>query len=276
MNSEFANNRVAAEIGESPKITWLVCAHFSSNQLKDALQSCLDQTFSDFELVVVANGPNAHQVVASVLDWYGIDPRVKIFSTPICHLNFSLSLGLHYAKGEFIARMDADDIAYRTRLEKQFYSFLSNPNLVVLGTAYDLIDADGVVLDTIYPHQKDREIRKELLFRNPICHPSVMMRKQALLDVGGYLGGLQSEDYDLWLRLSSDPLNKFANLSDVCMAYRVTGGEARGSRLAYASQGGSQFGKFLLGHGLKWIIAAGFSWGKVIRFRLRKWFRLVK
>jgi glycosyltransferase involved in cell wall biosynthesis len=270
MNIEFASNGTAPKIDKSPKVSWLLCAHLSSNQLKEALQSCLDQTFSDFELVVVANGPKAYEVVTSVNEWFGADPRVRIISTPIRHLTFSLSLGIHYAKGEFIARMDADDVAYRARLETQFQFFLSNPSLVVVGTAYDLIDADGMVLDTIHPLQKDSEIRKELLFRNPICHPSVMMRKQILLDIGGYLGGLQAEDYDLWLRLSSNPLNKFANLSDVCMAYRITGAEARGSRLAYASQGASQFRFFLMGYGLKWIIAATISFGKVVRIRLRK------
>jgi glycosyltransferase involved in cell wall biosynthesis len=277
MASEFMNiasiNHTPLNVsGQSPKVTWLVCAHFSSIQLKEALQSCLDQTFSDFELVVVANGLYAHEVVASVKEWYGADPRVNIFSTPISHLTFSLSLGVHYAKGEFIARMDADDIAYRTRLEKQYQYFLSDPNLVVLGTAYDLINPDGVVLNTVYPPQQDSDIRKELLFRNPICHPSVMLRKQRILNVGGYLGGLQAEDYDLWVRLSADPKNKFANLSDVCMGYRVTGGEARGSILAYASQGASQFGYFLMGHGLQWFIAAGISFGKVARIRLRQWF----
>ena len=247
-----------------------------SMQLKDALQSCIYQTFYDFELLVIANGGKANEVVSSAREWFGTDSRVRIISTPIQHFTFSLSLGIHYAKGQFIARMDADDIAYSFRLEKQYQFFENNPDLVILGTAYDLIDLDGLVVGTIYPPQSDRKIHQELLFRNPICHPSMMMRKQVLLDAGGYLGVLQAEDYDLWLRLSSNPRNRFANLSDVCMAYRNNGAEARGSRLAYASQGASQFGYFLMGRGWQWIFAAGISLAKVLRIRFRKLLGLVR
>jgi len=260
----------------NPKVTWLVCAHFSSNALKVALQSCLDQTFPDFELLVVANGAKAHEVVASVEEWFDSDPRVRILSTPICHLTFSLSLGAHYARGEFIARMDADDIAYSDRLDKQYEFFVAHPEVVVLGTAYDVIDVDGFVVKTIYPPQLNRDIKRMMLFGNPICHPSVMIRREVLLNAGGYLGGLQAEDYDLWLRLSADLKFNFANLSDVCMGYRALGTDARGSRLAYASQGSAQFRHFLLGYGLRWMFASGISYGKVIRFKLQKLLELDK
>ena len=276
MSLPSANDQTLTNGCQIPKVSWLVCAHFSSMQLKDALQSCLNQTFSDFELLVIANGGKANEVVSSAREWFGTDSRVRIISTPIQHFTFSLSLGIHYAKGQFIARMDADDIVYSFRLEKQYQFFENNPDLVILGTAYDLIDLDGLVVGTIYPPQSDRKIHQELLFRNPICHPSMMMRKQVLLDAGGYLGVLQAEDYDLWLRLSSNPRNRFANLSDVCMAYRNNGAEARGSRLAYASQGASQFGYFLMGRGWQWIFAAGISLAKVLRIRFRKLLGLVR
>ncbi len=265
MTIAHVNDKVATEAAGSPKISWLVCAHHSNLQLKVALQSCLDQTFTDFELIVVANGVSASKVVASVAEWYGSDSRVKIFSTPICHLTFSLSLGVHFAKGEFIARMDADDIAYSTRLEKQYQFFINHPDSTVLGSAFDLIDEDGLVQKTIFPPTGDEQIRNALIYKNPICHPTAMIRKQALIEAGGYLGGLQAEDYDLWLRLSANPNNRFANLKDVCVGYRITGGEARGSRLSYSSQGSSQFRHFLMGYGSKWLIASFITLIKIIR-----------
>lgn len=269
MTINNVNKEVTNKTARNPKISWLVCANHSNTQLKVALQSCLDQTYTDFELIVVANGLNANKVVASVVEWFETDTRVKTISTPICHLTFSLSLGIHFSKGEFIARMDADDIAYSNRLEKQIHFFINNPEVTVLGTAYDLIDENGLVKKTIFPPTGDKQIRNALIYKNPICHPTVMFRKQTLVEAGGYLGGLQAEDYDLWLRLSDDHKIRFANLKNVCVGYRNTGGEARGSRLSYSSQGSSQIRHFLMGCGSKWLFAAILTFLKIMKLSIR-------
>lgn len=245
-----------SDIG-APAVSWLLCTHVADEQVRLSVQSCLDQTFVDFELLVITNGPAADQVAAVVVGWFGSDTRVRVLTTQVRHLIFSLSLGLHHARAEFIARMDSDDLSKPYRLERQVAFMQQHPELAVLGTAYEIIDAAGLPIEKVSLPTTDLEIRKALIKGNPFCHPSVMFRRQVVLDAGGYLGGLHAEDYDLWIRLSNDPVNKFANLPDVCLGYRSVGvGCARRSRSAYASMASAQFRNFINGQGLLWAFAA--------------------
>ncbi len=248
---------VNESISDVPAVSWLLCAHVADEQLRLALQSCMDQTFTDYELVIVVNGPSAENVAVAVRTWVGSDPRVRIFTTEVRHLIFSLSLGLHYARAELVARMDSDDLSKRDRLGRQVAFMREHPEVAVLGSAYEIIDAEGRPLQKVQPPTSDIEIRRALLRGNPLCHPSVMFRRKVVLDAGGYLGGLHAEDYDLWVRLSNDPVNQFANLPEICLGYRSVGvGVARRSRSAYASMAAAQFRNFINGQGLRWAFAA--------------------
>lgn len=243
-----------------PAVSWLLCTHVANEQLRLAVQSCLQQSFTDLELLLVVNGPSAEQVTQVCSDWFAADSRVRIFTTGIRHLAFSLSLGLHHARGELVARMDSDDVSASHRLAHQVAFMRDHPEIAVLGSAYDIIDAGGSVLKTIQLPRSDAAIRRALLWGNPLCHPSVMMRRQVALDAGGYLGGLHAEDYDLWLRLAANPSIQFANLEVVCLGYRSAGvGVARRARSGYASMASAQFRHFVNGFGLRWLLAAMFS-----------------
>lgn len=240
-----------------PTVTWLMCTHVSDDQLQAAIESCLAQTFTDFELIVVANGDAASAIAADVNKWFGSDPRVRVLTTEVRHLNFSLTFGLHHARASLIARMDSDDICTPDRLIRQVKFMTANPDVVVLGTAYELIDATGGKMGTVRLPVADADIRRALRRGNPFCHPSVMFRRSKVLAAGGYLGGVYAQDYDLWIRLAADRCSKFANLPEVCLHYRAVGvGGARKSRLAYASAAASQFHNFASGAGVLWGVAA--------------------
>ena len=244
-------------ISNVPAVSWLLCTHVADEQLRLALQSCLNQTFTDYELVIVVNGPSAQNVAVAVRTWVGHDPRVRIFTTEVRHLIFSLSLGLHHARAALVARMDSDDLSKTYRLERQVAFMREHPEVAVLGSAYEMIDAGGRPLQKVQPPTSDIEIRRALLRGNPMCHPSVMFRRKVVLDAGGYLGALHAEDYDLWVRLSNDSVNQFANLPEICLGYRsVSVGTARRSRSAYASMAAAQFRNFIHGQGLSWAFAA--------------------
>lgn len=221
-------------------MSWLLCAHKLNEYLFQAIDSCLSQTIQDFELVIVVNGEQREILFKKIQEAYGRDERIKIFLTEGRHLAFSLNLGLHYAASEFIARMDADDISTPDRLEKQIDFMQKNPDISVLGTGVNIIDEHGEFLMKRIPPLDNKSIKKQLKYRNPIFHPTVMFKKSVIMNEGGYLGGIYAEDYDLWLRLSMREDIKFANLDNVCLSYRSVGsGEARRNLLAYASMAGS-------------------------------------
>lgn len=245
------------QCSSEPLVSWILCSHVENSHLKLAIESCLSQTYDNFELIFVANGSNATNVAQAVQNWHGSDHRVRVFMTEIRQLSFSLSLGLHHARGKLIARMDGDDISYANRLERQVDFMSKHPEVMVLGTCYEIIDNDGLVQRQIQLPEQDMQIRRAMFRGNPICHPSVMFRKQAVLEAGGYLGGLHAEDYDLWARLSLNPKYRFANLKEICLRYRVIGvSMARRSRWAYASIASSQFRNFLVGGGERWFFAS--------------------
>jgi glycosyltransferase involved in cell wall biosynthesis len=223
--------------GAKPAVSWLMCTHVADEQLREALQSCLAQTFSDFECVLVVNGSAAESVASTVRSWYGHDIRMCVYTTEVKHLTFSLALGLHLARAPLVARMDSDDIATPDRLARQV-EFMPN---------------------------HDTAIRKALLRGNPLCHPSVMFRRETILAAGGYLGGIYAQDYDLWARLAVNPETRFANLPHVCLRYRMVGvGTARKARLAYASMAAAQYRNFAAGAGLRWALAALITTAKAI------------
>jgi cellulose synthase/poly-beta-1,6-N-acetylglucosamine synthase-like glycosyltransferase len=244
-------------VANTPAVSWLLCTHVINDQLRQALHSCLDQTFSDFEVVVVANGPVAEDVATAVHGWFEGDSRVRVFTTEVRHLIFSLSLGLHHARAPLVARMDADDLSKPDRLERQVAFMRAHPEVCVLGSAYEVIDNEGRAQATVRLPTNDAQIRAALVWGNPLCHPSVMFRRKAVLAVGGYLGSLHAEDYDLWARLSVDAENHFANLEDVVLSYRSVGvGMARRSRFAYATVAAAQLRNFINGQGVRWLAAA--------------------
>jgi len=249
----------------SPAVTWLLATHIANKHLRIAIDSCLNQTMSDFECLIIANGASADKIANQVRAWFHHESRVHVHTTPVRQLNFSLSLGLHLARAPLVARIDADDVASPDRLEKQVAFMTENPHIAVVGTAYDVIDADGNVIDHVDLPISDRLIRQQLYYGNPLCHPSVMFRREVANDVGGYLGGLYAEDYDLWVRLAQMPHVEFANLPETCLGYRNAGvGSARGARMAYATVASAQFRNFVAGCGWRWGVAAFISLGKAV------------
>ena len=218
----------------SPLVSWLMCTNKIDDFLFRAIESCLCQTMNDFELLLIVNGSNYLHITEILSKKYSSDDRIRIVGTPVHFLNFSLTLGLHLARSNFVARMDADDIAMPDRLANQYSYLKSNEDVVVLGSSYYLIDSKNNIHGLVDVPLTDSDIRNALFYRNPICHPSVMLRRKAILEVGGYIGGIFAEDYDLWLRICSNKKWSFANISTPLLSYNISpSGQARGSHLAY-------------------------------------------
>lgn len=216
------------------------------------------------------NGAEAKKI-GSIIREKICDSKLRIFETEVKYLTFSLSLGLHYARGQYIARMDSDDLALPTRLRCQIDYLLQHPDIGVLGTDFGWINNSGEVITEVRQIRGNKKIRKALLYTNPICHPSVMFRKDIVEKIGGYLGYIYAEDYDLWCRLSVDQLVIFENLPSVQTHYRVNGiGHARGSLFSYSGVLATQCCSFSSGHGIKWLMAAIITSCKILFFLLRR------
>ena len=188
--------------------------------LTEAIESILHQTFHDFEFVIVDFGSTdtSKEIAAS---FASKDQRVKFSEIPPCSYIEAKIAACSLPKGRYIAIQDADDVSLPDRLETEV-SFLKNhPEVGLLGGAVQWIDSQGKCLPSAddYPTE-DHEIRAELRTRNPFWHPTVLILKEAFSRVGGYRRiFIQSDDYDLWLRISEH--YQCANLKQKVLNYRI-------------------------------------------------------
>jgi glycosyltransferase involved in cell wall biosynthesis len=143
-----------------------------------ALQALLCQTFEDFEVVVVDDGSidSSRAVVESFCD-----ARIRLIAGPGIDLTAALNTGLAAANGEFIARMDSDDLCHPTRFEKQISYLRGNGNKVVVGSGFEIIDESSEVISRLMPPVTHEAIARRLLVRNPFAHGSLMFRRTSVL-----------------------------------------------------------------------------------------------
>jgi len=169
--------------------------------LREAIDSILNQTFTDFEFLIVNDGSTDR--TAEILRSYD-DARIKIINNEEnIGLTKSLNKGLGMARGEYIARMDADDVAIPERLEKEFEFMESHLDYAAVGTLIKILDKNSKVIGSVDKPTEDDQIREFLKKDNCIAHGSAMIRNVCLQDVGLYDESMEkAQDYDLWLRLS--------------------------------------------------------------------------
>jgi hypothetical protein len=142
----------------------------------------------------------------------------------------ALNLGIRVSSGYYIARMDADDVARPHRLSRQLEELSRNPEVAVLGSNYEVIDRFGRVLRVVRMPTTSAAIRVALRSSNCIGHPTVLMRRDAVIDAGGYRQPFQHcEDYDLWLRLEEK--YQLRNLDESLLLYREHRGQLTWSHL---------------------------------------------
>lgn len=210
------------------KLSIILPVYNGVHYLKQALDSIQAQTFKDWELLVIDDGSTdgTAEMLKSLKE-----PRLKIISNPKnLGLQKTLNIGLRAAQGDYIARLDCDDAWISSdKLEKQIKLLEADPQLMLVGTGWQVIDKEGRAKGQIIPASSDRQLRRQLLSFNPFCHSAVVFRRQASLQAGGYderpIAKYQ-EDYGLWLELGR--LGKLANLPEIAVRYLDNeSGEAR-------------------------------------------------
>lgn len=186
---------------KNPKVTVLMSVYNGEKYLNEAIDSILGQTFKDFEFLIINDGST--DKAGEILESYN-DPRIKIINNDKnIGLTKSLNKGLRLARGEYIARQDADDISMPERLEKEVEFLESHHNYAVVGTFAKIINENSKILYFLERPVEDLKIRERFKKDNCIIHGSSMIRRACLLDMGFYNElMIRSQDYELWLRLS--------------------------------------------------------------------------
>ena len=184
----------------NPKISVLMPVYNAENFLKEAIDSILNQTFKDFEFLIINDGSTdkSKEIILSYND-----PRIRYFENKSnLGVARTLNKGLRIAKGKYIARMDADDISYIQRLKLEYDEIIKNQMVAVIASYYDVISEKGKYLYTVKDASSVEEIYYALQFRNCLGHPTVIFNKEIVLNEFHGYKSCEAEDYELWLRVS--------------------------------------------------------------------------
>ena len=186
-----------------PLVSVLMPVYNGELFLSDALESILNQSFSDFELILIDDG-STDKTTEILHQFDQRDKRIKVFRhEKNLGLTKSLTFGLTKCKGEFIARHDADDFSEPERFACQVAFLRDQPDYGLIGTAVSRIDSQANIIDQPIVINGDKRIRSLIKGVNPFVHGSIMMRKSTVDTVKGYRNGFRyAQDYDLWLRIS--------------------------------------------------------------------------
>lgn len=195
--------------------------------LREAVMSVRQQTLTDWELVAVVDGTdNSWRILESFQD-----DRIRIFEGPKPGgLVRQLNLGLLKCQADYVARFDADDVCEPRRFNVQAARLDEDPALGALGGSALLIDEYSRLIGRRHVVSGRRQVARRLLWKNALLHPTVMFRRQIVLDLGGYHNVGHMEDYELWLRLAA--VADIDNIPIPLVRYRIHRGQiSRGFRL---------------------------------------------
>jgi len=205
----------------SPTVSVLMPAYNAERYVAEAVESILQQTFTDFEFLIIDDGSTDR--TRSILEGYArTDDRIRFVSRPNTGYVVALNEMLESARGRYLARIDADDIAVPDRFARQVDYLESHPDCAVVSGRALVIDPDGDPLCEWFFDQSHEAIDSAHINRTQgahLCHPAAMIRAASIRVVGGYRSDFwPAEDLDLWLRLAE--IGRLAALPDLILKYR--------------------------------------------------------
>lgn len=182
-----------------PSLSVVMPVHNELRYIDESIRSILRQTYADFEFVIGDNG-STDGTLERLREWSASDPRIRLLSHPErMGPARSSDWVVRAAKGELIARMDADDIAHSERLARQLAALKQQPDAELIGTLFNTVDMDG---HPICPPRFD--LLGAVSASPPFCHPTILFKRSAFNAIGGYREEANHwEDADLFLRMSA-------------------------------------------------------------------------
>lgn len=200
---------------KSKLVSVIMPVYNAENFLTQSIESILNQSYKNFEFIIIDDGSldNSKKIIKNYLS----DERIKFFSFKKKGIVSCLNFGIKISKGDYIARMDADDISHNDRLIKQV-------NFLNLKKKYDLVGSGAKYIGKISFFNKlicnsSEYCRSNIIFKNPFIHPSIMIRKKTFNYLKGYRKYFKSEDYELWSRFFDK--YKGTNLKENLIKYRI-------------------------------------------------------
>lgn len=203
-----------------PTVSVVMSVYNGEKFLQKAIDSILTQTYRDFEFIIIDDCSLDKSI--EIINSYN-DTRIRLIrNEQNMRLPASLNKGIRLATGKYIARMDADDISVSNRLAKQVEYMDSHPDVAVVGGSFQAIDEDG---NDLYVHHAmmGEKLSKYCLMPSPLAHPTVMMRRDVIVDNNLFYDEQYSsaQDYDLWQRINKK--FRMDNLRDILLMYRIQG-----------------------------------------------------
>ncbi len=194
-----------------PLVTVLMPVRDGARFLAAAIGSILGQSLQSFEFLICDDG-STDATPRILADHAAQDARIRLVPLGAVGLVAALNTGLRLARAPLVARMDADDLAWPERLERQVALSTAYPDAAAIGSGWRLVDVAGRSRGVVAPPVEPQEIEHALQARNCLAHPTMLLRRDAVLAAGGYRSAfLGAEDYDLWLRLTEHhPLRALA------------------------------------------------------------------
>lgn len=211
-----------------PLVSWLMPVYNADKYVRRAMDSMLNQTYQHFEILIIAEYGCSDRTVAICSEYASKDERVRLYvNQQKLGIVRSLNRGLDLCGGKYIARMDADDVSNPNRLDRQVCYMEENEDVAVLGT-WSRVSSENEG-ESVCEHPTEGEkIRAELLLRDVISHPTVMLRADLFRMNRWYYPEEEAEDYALWAQIISKA--KFANLPEILLTYHQHGENATSTK----------------------------------------------
>lgn len=202
----------------NPLVSVIIPAYKSAKYIRESVESIEKQTYQNFEVIIV-DDTEVDDGTKSIIDSFN-DDRIK-YIKPSSRLGLvrSLNYAIKLAKGEYIARMDADDISHIKRLEVQVDFLQSHPQIGFVGSNCYTMDTKGKITGNIEFPSQEEDIKIKLFFNNSFVHPSMMIRKQLLEEELYNENCFCCEDYEFWVRLAAK--TSCYNIEQKLIKYRV-------------------------------------------------------
>ncbi len=202
-----------------PRVSVITSVYNGEIYLRECVESILNQTFQDFEYIILNNGSTDR--TSEILKKY-TDPRLHVVHQENLGISRSLNKGINLSNSDMIARLDADDYSMPHMLEKQVTFMKKHPEVVLCGSMWREMIGKKTFKQGVAFIETDQAIRKSMSLFNPFSHSAVIFRKNTFIKAGGYSERLKySQDYDLWLRMLA--LGKARILKEELAVVRMSG-----------------------------------------------------